>query len=91
MQAFYLLMALVLLITILFGLVRVVRGPTAADRMLAVQLFGTTGVALVLLLAKGLVQPRLYDVALVLAVLAAIVLIGFVRLYWRSDKPGARS
>ncbi len=85
-EVFYLLMAALLLITILFGLIRVARGPTAADRMLAVQLFGTTGVALVLLLAKGFDQPRLYDVALVFAVLAAIVLIGFVRLYWRAGE-----
>lgn len=86
MTAFYLFMALVLLLTILFGLIRVARGPSPADRMLAVQLFGTTGVAMMLLLAKGLDQPRLVEVALVFAVLAAIVLIGFIRLYWRSDE-----
>lgn len=91
MDAFYLLIALILLITILFGLIRVARGPAAADRMLAVQLFGTTGVAVVLLLAKGLDQPRLYEVALVFAVLAAIVLIGFVRLYWRTEERRAGS
>jgi multicomponent Na+:H+ antiporter subunit F len=85
MATFYLLIALVLLISIIFGLVRVARGPSAADRMLAVQLFGTTGVAVVLLLAKAFEQPRLNDVALVFAVLAAIVLIGFVRIYWRAE------
>lgn len=36
------------------GLVRIARGPTPADRMLAAQLFGTTGVAVLLLLAQGL-------------------------------------
>lgn len=63
----------------LAGLVRIWWGPTAADRMLAAQLLGTTGTAVLLLLAEGLSEPSLRDVALVSALLAAISTIVFVR------------
>jgi multicomponent Na+:H+ antiporter subunit F len=70
-------LALFLLLTLVAGLWRVRRGPTAADRMLAAQLFGTTSAAILLLLAEGLALPALRDVALVLAVLAIIAVIAF--------------
>jgi multicomponent Na+:H+ antiporter subunit F len=68
-----------LLLTVLAGTVRVVRGPTPADRMLAAQLFGTTGVAVLLLLADVLDVRALRDVALVFALLAAVLAVTFVR------------
>uniref|UniRef100_UPI002FDB87A6 monovalent cation/H+ antiporter complex subunit F n=1 Tax=Arsukibacterium sp. TaxID=1977258 RepID=UPI002FDB87A6 len=64
-------LALALLMTMVLGLWRVIKGPSLLDRLLSVQLFGTTGVALCLVLAVALEQPALRDVALVLAVLAA--------------------
>lgn len=79
MTAFYLAIALVLLLTVLAGMARVIRGPTAADRMLAAQLFGTTGVAILLLLGRATAAPALWDVALVFAVLAAITGVAFAR------------
>jgi multicomponent Na+:H+ antiporter subunit F len=85
---FYLAVALVLLLTILLGLVRVVRGPTPADRMLAAQLFGTTGVAVLLLLGRALAVPAFWDVALVFALLAGITGIAFVR---RHATPATRA
>jgi multicomponent Na+:H+ antiporter subunit F len=75
----YLLVALFLALTLVGGLVRVVRGPTPADRMLAAQLFGTTGVAILVVLGAA-VDPVLVDVALVFAVLAALNAAVFVRL-----------
>jgi len=79
MTAFYLAVALVLLLTVLAGMVRVMRGPTPADRMLAAQLFGTTGVAILLLLGRAAAAPAFWDVALVFAVLAAITGVAFAR------------
>lgn len=69
-----------LLLTLLAGLGRVMRGPTAADRMLAAQLFGTVGVAVLMLLAIVQQQAALLNVALVLALLAPLTLITFVKL-----------
>ena len=84
MTTLYLVAALILLLSILAGLLRVVRGPTAADRMLAAQLFGTTGVAVLLLFGRAFGVPAYWDVALVFAVLAAITGIAFAR---RSSTP----
>jgi multicomponent Na+:H+ antiporter subunit F len=72
-------LAAFLLLTLAAGLVRVVRGPTPADSMLAAQLFGTTGVAILLLLAEALASPALRDAALVLALLAVLATVAFVR------------
>ena len=77
---------LVLLVSILGGLVRVVRGPTQADRMLAAQLFGTTAVAILLILSQLMAMPSLLDAALVFAVLAAVTLVAFVVLSERGTR-----
>ncbi len=72
MSEVLLLCALGLMLSLLLGLLRVIRGSGAADRMLALQLIGTTGVGVALLLSVALDQPALIDVALVLALLAAV-------------------
>jgi multicomponent Na+:H+ antiporter subunit F len=61
---------------------RVLRGPTAPDRMQAAQLFGTTVTAILLLLAQAQDYPPLRDAALVLALLAAVTAVAFVRRAW---------
>jgi len=84
MNGFVLVVALFLLLNIVAGLLRVWRGPTAPDRMLAAQLFTTTGAAILLLLAEGLSTPPLCDVAIVAALLASISTVVFVRR-WASN------
>ena len=79
MKVFMLAMALFLLLNIAVGLLRVWRGPLAPDRMLAAQLFGTAGAAVLLLLAEGLGMPSLRDVAIVTALLTSISTVVFVR------------
>jgi multicomponent Na+:H+ antiporter subunit F len=71
--------AFFMLCTVGAGMIRVIRGPTAADRMLAAQLFGTTGVAILLVLADALDVRALRDVALVFALLAAVLAVTFVK------------
>lgn len=75
-----------LLLTLLVGLIRVWRGPTPADRMLAAQLFGSTGVATLLILAESQAQPALRDVALVLVTLASLGTVGFVSRAWTGSR-----
>jgi multicomponent Na+:H+ antiporter subunit F len=79
MQTFLLLLALFLLINLMVGMWRVLRGPTAADLMLAAQLFGTIAVSILLLLAQASNQSSLSDVALVFALLSAVTAVAFVR------------
>jgi len=75
--------AVIALATVAAGLVRVVRGPDRADRLMAVQLFGSGGIATLLLLAVGGGQGALLDAALVLAVLAAFITVAFVKAVHR--------
>jgi multicomponent Na+:H+ antiporter subunit F len=80
MSEFLLGAAVFLLFNLSAGLVRIYRGPTAADRMLAAQLFGTTTVAVLLLLAESLTISALQDVALLFTLLAVPVIVAFVRV-----------
>lgn len=73
-----------LLLTLIIGLWRVLRGPRRVDRLLAVQLFGTTGTAILLVLAQWQGAPALRDAALVLALLAAMISAALVQLLRRS-------
>jgi len=82
MQTLYWTLALFLLLNLIAGMWRVLRGPTVADRMLAAQLFGTTSVATLLLLAQATNNAVLRDVALVFALLAAVTAVAFVRRAW---------
>ncbi len=82
MQFLYYGLAFFLLLTLGAGMWRIIAGPTAADRMLTAQLFGTTAVALLLLLAEANRTSALRDVALVFALLAAVTAVAFVRQAW---------
>jgi multicomponent Na+:H+ antiporter subunit F len=79
--------AALLLLSFLAALLRVALGPTEADRMLAAQLFGTTGVAIVLLLAYATQDWAILDVAMVMAVLAVVAVVAFVQ---RTRAPAER-
>ncbi|MCJ0974874.1 monovalent cation/H+ antiporter complex subunit F [Pseudomonas sp. PS1] len=72
-----------LLLTIVIGLGRVLLGPARVDRLLAVQLFGTSGTAVLLVLAQWQAEPALRDVALVLGLLAAVASVALVQLLRR--------
>ena len=82
MQILCLSLAVFVLLNLAAGMWRILRGPTAADRMLAAQLFGTTAVAVLVLLAQAYGAPALRDVALVFALLAAVTAVAFVRRAW---------
>lgn len=75
----YYAVALILLGGILVGLVRSLAGPTTRDRMLALLLLGTTGAALLIVLAQLTGEAALRDAALFVVVLASIVVVVRVR------------
>lgn len=70
------------------GLVRILRGPGDADRIMAAQLLGTDGIAVLLLLAQATNVPAAADVGLILALLAAFVSVAFVKEAERSKVDG---
>ncbi len=82
-----------LLLNLVAGLWRVSVGPSAADRMLSALLFGSTTVAVLVLLAEWQQVPALRVVALLFVMLAAIVSIAFVAVGAqgrRADVDGSR-
>jgi multicomponent Na+:H+ antiporter subunit F len=79
MTELYLAMSLLLLVTMAGGLVRVIIGPTPADRMMAAQLLGTSSIGVLLLLAPAIGVPALVDVGLIFALLAAVSVAAFTR------------
>jgi multicomponent Na+:H+ antiporter subunit F len=78
MADFLLAAAAFVLAMVALGLVRILRGPTAADRIMAAQLLGSGGIATLLLLAAATGMPAATDVALSLALLAAFAAAAFV-------------
>jgi multicomponent Na+:H+ antiporter subunit F len=71
------------------GLIRILRGPSDADRMMAAQLLGTGGIAAVLLLGAATGEAAAIDVALTLAILAAFASIAFVKAASPAARDGA--
>jgi len=68
-----------ILVTIAVGLIRILYSRQAADCMMAAQLIGTGGVAVLLLLGVATESPPVVDVALMLALLASFASVAFVR------------
>jgi multicomponent Na+:H+ antiporter subunit F len=71
------------------GLVRILRGSTVADRIMAAQLLGTGGIATLLLLAAATDADAAIDVALSLALLGAFASAAFAYGATDPDDPGA--
>ncbi|MEJ2454667.1 MAG: monovalent cation/H+ antiporter complex subunit F [Candidatus Thiodiazotropha sp.] len=70
---------LLLVLSLLLGLVRVLKGSSLEDRLLSVLLLGSGGVGILLLLSLSMQLTALIDVALVLALLAAVTAAALTR------------
>ena len=70
----------IILFTVAVGLARILYGSDDAERLMAVQLLGSGGIAALLLIAYATNVPGVEDVALGLALLAAFATIAFVNL-----------
>ena len=79
MNDFLLAAVTVVLATMALGLVRILRGPGDADRMMAAQLLGTGGIAGLLLAGAVTGAEAALDVALTLALLSAFASIALVK------------
>ena len=80
MSEFLLAAAGLIVLTVAVGLARILRGSDDVERLMAVQLLGTGGIAALLLIAYATHVPGVEDVALGLALLAAFATIAFVNL-----------
>lgn len=62
---------------IIFTLIRLVRGPSAPDRVIALDLLATFGIGVVTVEALAFNQPVFIDVALILALVAFLGTVAF--------------
>ena len=69
-----------IVLMVAIGLGRILRASNDVERLMAVQLLGTGGIAALLLIAYGTNVPGVEDVALGLALLAAFATIAFINL-----------
>jgi multicomponent Na+:H+ antiporter subunit F len=70
---------LLLLLSLVLGMIRALKGPSLEDRLLAILLLGTGGVAILLLLSVSMQLTALLDVGLVLVLLAAVATAAITR------------
>jgi multicomponent Na+:H+ antiporter subunit F len=69
-----------IVLMVAIGLARILLGSNDVERLMAVQLLGTGGIAALLLIAQATNVPGVEDVALGLALLAAFASIAFINL-----------
>ena len=79
MAEFLLATAALVVVTVAIGLLRILRGPGDADRLMAAQLLGTGGIAVLLLGGIGTGVAAVVDVGLTLALLAAFAAVAFIK------------
>ena len=69
------------------GMIRAVRGPTDIDRIMAVQLLGSGGIAVLVLLHGAGQAPGILDIALTFAILGALAALAYTRSAPGPDGP----
>lgn len=73
----------VCLLSVLLACVRILRGPSLADRIVAVDMLGTLGVAFIALLALYTDQAVFIDAAIALALVAFFGTVAYARFVER--------
>ena len=81
-----------LVLALFFCLLRVLRGPTQGDRIVAIDLFGVLAVALIALMALWLDQAVFLDAAIALALVAFFGTVAYARFveHKAANKPKGR-
>ena len=72
---------IVVLISVLIIMIRAINGPTAYDRILAANSFGTKTVVMIALLSESANDTMYIDVALVYALINYIATIGIMKYF----------
>jgi multicomponent Na+:H+ antiporter subunit F len=79
MDSFLFLIAIFIMAMVASSLIIILRRPAEVDRIMAAQLLGTGGVAILLILAVATETSPVVDVALMLALFAAFAAVALVR------------
>jgi multicomponent Na+:H+ antiporter subunit F len=79
MPEFLIAAAAFVLAMVALGLVRILRGPTDTDRLMAAELLGSGGIAALLLIAAATGVSAVTDMAVLLALLAVFATVFFTQ------------
>ena len=77
----------ILAVAALLAFVRVVRGPTLPDRVVAIDLIGILIVGMIVVGAAETGQRAFLDVAIVFALISFVGTVAYARYVERTDKP----
>lgn len=77
----------ILSLAMALAFIRLMRGPSLPDRVIALDLIATLAVGMIVLYAMAIDQPILLDVALALALLSFLGTVAFARYLERSYRP----
>ena len=77
---------LMLTVAALLTLVRVVRGPTLPDRVVAIDLIGVLIVGVIVVGAAATGQPAFLDVAIVVALISFVGTVAYARYVEREER-----
>jgi multicomponent Na+:H+ antiporter subunit F len=78
---------LTLAVAALLALVRVVRGPTLPDRVVAIDLIGVLIVGMIVVSAAATGEQAFLDVAIVIALISFVGTVAYARYVEREDRP----
>ena len=81
---------LLLSVGIFFALVRAIRGPRVADRILGVNMIGTMTTACIAILSVLLGQSWLLDVALIYCLISFLAVVVLVRSHIAANRKGGQ-
>ena len=78
---------LMLTVAALLTLVRVVRGPTLPDRVVAIDLIGVLVVGVIVVSAAATGEQAFLDVAIVIALISFVGTVAYARYVEREERP----
>jgi len=78
-------------LAMLLALVRLVRGPSLADRVVALDLMASLAIGFMAIYAVGTEQPVFLDAAVVLALIAFLGTVAFARFIEEGELPWRRT
>lgn len=78
--------AAVVILLAIATLYRAVVGPTIQDRIIAINVIGTSAVIVIALLAAGLDRPEYLDIAIVYALLNFVLSLAVARFTYESEE-----
>ncbi len=78
---FFLVCIIILTVLTFFCLIRAIRGPKLADRIVAANMIGTMTIAIIALMAVYLDESSILDICLIYAIMSFVAVIVLTKIY----------